>query len=594
MGRVSKRGASSLKSSGKHSMDSLKGNGKETGSADGKGQKRYRAGIYARLSADIEEKNESIDVQIAIAQQFAEAFNRNHKETIDIVGHYCDVGKTGSNFNRDGFNRLMQDIRLGDIDCVIVKDLSRFGRNYLETGSYIEKIFPFLGVRFIAVSEGYDTGEEENDAKQMASQIRNLVNDMYAKDFSLKAKTGLRQRRESGSYVGGPPPYGYRAVREGKLRKLAPDENTAGIVEHIYRVFVETESCGKTADDLNRRRINPPAVYAKTREVYRPADMEFKGWDRGAVERIIKSGTYAGSLVQGKSTITARDEKNRIRKPEEEWMIRENVHKALVSMELYRKAQEIRRRKQTETACRKHPAEEIPVGENVFGHVLYCGVCGKKMTRYSHARICADGRRARLEGYTCLNAGSAKVRTCPQPNHISRQELTGILISLIHNEFIVYLDRQERFAEAGKEQIRLSVLQAEKEIKAVRGRRQRMEEEEADIYVDYRSGKLSQKEYAGFLMERKNSRSELEREEKELEDKRKELEKNKERYFKAVRSLLKTECRPARQSVLSKKKGEELTAALVDAFVEKIYLYPGKRIEVRFRYVNEMLKGVSG
>lgn len=591
MGRISKRGASSG-IAGENSKRNPTGAGNEAG----KGQKRYKAGIYARLSANIDEKKESIDVQIGIAEKFVEEFNRSNKEKIDIAGHYCDVGKTGSNFGRDGFNRLMQDIRLGDIDCVIVKDLSRFGRNYLEAGNYIEKIFPFLGVRFIAVSDGYDTGEEGNGTRQMSTalavEIKNLVNDMYAKDFSVKAKTGLKQRREAGSYVGGPPPYGYLAVWEDRIRKLVPDENTAGIVEYIYRAFIEKESCTEVADDLNRRRINPPAVYAKTKEVYCPPDMEYKGWERGAVERIIKSGTYAGQLVQGKSSITARNEKNRIRKPGEEWLVKENAHKALVSKELYRKAQEIRRKQQEETACHRHPTEGIPIGENVFDHVLYCGVCGKKMTRYSHARTYADGRRARLEGYFCLNGGSTKVETCPQPNHISKQELSGILISVFHKEFGVYLDRPESFMEAGKEQMRMAVLRAEKEIKAVRSRRQRMEGEEAGVYIDYRSGKLSQKEYVRYKMEQEDRRRELEKQEKELEDKQKELEKTKEKYLRAVRSLLKIKRRLVLQDGLLINKGEELTAELVDALVEKIYLYPGKRIEVQLKYVNEMLEGV--
>ena len=113
-------------------------------------------------------------------------------------------------------------------------DLSRFGRNYLEAGNYIEKIFPFLGVRFIAVADGFDTGKEGNENKQMASEIKNLVNDMYAKDFSKKAKLHLKQRREEGSYVGGPPPYGYRAEWSGKRRVLLPDENTKSIVTFIY------------------------------------------------------------------------------------------------------------------------------------------------------------------------------------------------------------------------------------------------------------------------------------------------------------------------------------------------------------------------
>lgn len=590
-GRISKRGVSSAYISGENTAPGSNG----VTNAAGRVKKRYKAGIYARLSADTKKK-ESIDVQIGIAEKFVKEFNRKNEETIDIAGHYCDLGKTGSNFNRDGFNRLMQDIRMGDIDCVIVKDLSRFGRNYLEAGDYIEKIFPFLGVRFIAVSDGYDTGEKGNNTRQMstamAAEIKNLVNDMYAKDFSVKAKTGLRQRREAGSYVGGLPPYGYTAVWEGKVRKLVPDRNTAEIVEHIYKIFVEMESCTKVSDDLNRRRINPPAVYAKTKKVYCPPDMEYRGWDRGAVERIIKSGTYAGQLVQGKSTITARDEKKRIHTPKEEWIVKENAHKALISMELYHKAQEVRRKKQEESAFHKQWAEGIPIGENVFNHVLYCGVCGKKMTRYSHAKTYADGKKARQEGYYCLNGGSSRVEICPQPNHISKQELAGILMSVFHKEFSIYLDRPGHFMEVGREPMRTAAFRTEKELKEVHGRLQRIEEEEEGMYKDYREGKLSRKEYVRFKMEREDSRRKLEKLAEELEKKRKSLERVQEKYLKAVRSLLKIKHRPAMQDGLWKKMGEELTAELVDALIEKIYVYPGKRILVLFRYANEMLEGV--
>ena len=204
MGRVSKRGNSLRKTADIQTELNME-------------KKRYKAGIYARLSSDQDEKkNESVEVQIEIARKFVEEFNRNKAgEVIDVIECYTDLGKTGSNFERAGFLRLLQDIRLGEINCVIVKDLSRFGRNYLEAGNYIEKIFPFLGVRFIAVADGFDTGKEGNENKQMAAEIKNLVNDMYAKDFSKKAKLHLKQRREEGSYVGGPPPYGYMAEWEG-------------------------------------------------------------------------------------------------------------------------------------------------------------------------------------------------------------------------------------------------------------------------------------------------------------------------------------------------------------------------------------------
>ena len=221
MGRTSKRQSA--------------GKGSDTTASAAKNQKsrQYKAGIYARLSADIDKKvcrqtskNESVEVQIEIAKKFIEEWNGKHTDKIEVVDCYIDLGKTGTNFNRGAFQRLMQDVRMGDINCVIVKDLSRFGRNYLEAGNYIEKIFPFLGVRFIAVADGFDTGAGGNETKQMVSEIKNLVNDMYAKDFSVKAKASLAQRRKEGSYVGGPAPYGYKAVWEGKVRRLIPDDNT--------------------------------------------------------------------------------------------------------------------------------------------------------------------------------------------------------------------------------------------------------------------------------------------------------------------------------------------------------------------------------
>ncbi len=577
MGRISKRGAS-FGIAG----ESFKGNPAGAGNAAGKGKKRYKAGIYARLSANIDEKKESIDVQIGIAEKFVEEFNQSNKEKIDIAGHYCDIGKTGSNFGRDGFNRLMQDIRLGDIDCVIVKDLSRFGRNYLEAGNYIEKIFPFLGVRFIAVSDGYDTGEEGNDTRQMASEIKNLVNDMYAKDFSVKAKTGLKQRREAGSYVGGPPPYGYLAVWEGRVRKLVPDENTSGIVELIYRAFIEKESYAAVADDLNRKRINPPTIYKRSKEVYCPLDVAYKGWDKSSVERIIRRETYIGKLVQGKTTLTARDEKSRIHKSEEEWVIKDNTHEALINTDLFQRAQEVRRRLQEATASNSHPTQGVPIGENVFDHVLYCGVCGRKMTRHSYVKTYADGERARLDGYFCLNGGRTKVETCPQSNRISRNDLTGTLMNVLHMEFATYLDKPMHYIKVGKDQINTARFQTEKEIKTIQKKAQRLKEEETGIYMDYREGRLPQKEYVDFKMKQTEYLYELEKRAGILNKKQKEIEKVQENYLKAIRSLLKM------------KNGESLNMELVDALVEKIYVYPGKRVEVQFWYVNEMLEGVIG
>lgn len=543
---------------------------------------RYKAGIYARLSSDQDKKkNESVEVQVRIAEKHIEELNREGTERIEIADRYIDLGKTGSNFNRDEFQRLMQDIRLGDIDCVVVKDLSRFGRNYLEAGNYIEKIFPFLGVRFIAVADGLDTGNRGSNTKQMATEIKNLVNDMYAKDFSVKAKQHLKQRRQEGSYVGGPPPYGYKAGWDKKIRKLVPDENTAGIVKHIFSLFIETGSYTAVADDLNRKKCNPPSVYKKTGKVFfDPEQGEYKGWDKGAVERIVKSETYTGKLVQGKSSITARDEKNRIRKAEEEWVVKENTHEPVIDTALFAEAAEVRERLHERTGTHAHPTEGCPIGENIFDNVLYCGVCGRKMTRNSYVKTYADGRKARLDGYFCLNGGQTKVEGCPASNRISKAELVDILLPLLRMEFSVYLGKPKQYMEIVKEQlgtagtvIDTKIRKAEREIVSAK-------EAERTKYVEYREGIIPQSEYVAYKMRQEGRLNDLNRQKEELEADRKNLDAVSGKYLAAARALLRL------------KSGRELTREVVESLIRKIYVYPGKRIEVEFAYTNELLEGV--
>lgn len=592
LGRVSKRRSSMRKAAEQQFIVSTKA-------------KRYKAGIYARLSSDQgykscmqDEKNESetlksesLEVQIEIAKKFVEAFNQNKTgEIMDVVCCYTDLGKTGSNFKREGFLQLLEDIRLGRIDCVIVKDLSRFGRNYLEAGNYIEKIFPFLGVRFIAVSDGFDTGKGGSENNQMSTamavEIKNLVNDMYAKDFSKKAKIHLKQRRKEGSYVGGPPPYGYTADWNGKRRVLIPDDNTAVIVPFIYEKFVETESYAAVADELNRRKINPPAIYKKTGHVYHSPEAyhsfdntEYKGWDKSSVERILCSETYTGTLVQGKSSITARDEKNRIHKPKEEWVITKDAHEPLIAMELYQKVVEIRKDICRKTASHKHPTRGCPIEENIFDRILYCGVCGRKMTRNSHIKQYADGEKVRLDGYFCLNGGQTKVMVCPDSNRISKAELVDILLSLIRMDVTLFSDQGEKYVEFGNEQILKAIRKAEASLKKTEGKMRRFCEEEGCVYMDYRAGNIPQKDYVIYKMKQEDKLSDLRKAEEGQKKEIKALKESSERYLSAIKALLKL------------KTGKELTKEMLEAFISQIYVYPGKRIEILFTFTADWTKG---
>ena len=535
--------------------------------------KGHKAGIYARLSSDQnEKKNESIDVQIGIARRFVENWNQCHADKIEIAGCYSDLGRTGTNFNRSEFQRLMQDVRMGEINCIIVKDLSRFGRNYLEAGNYIEKIFPFLGVRFIAIADGYDTGMGGNETGQIASEIKNLVNDIYAKEFSVKAKMSLDGRRKAGSYVGGLPPYGYTVAWEEKIRKLKPDENTAEVVRFIYRKFVETENYASVSDELNRRRINPPAVYQKTGEVYYQQGETFKGWDRGTIERIIKNTTYLGNLVQGKTTITARDEKNRIRRSQEEWVIKEQWHEPLIDKETAVLAQEVVQKIYRRTESHGHPTEGCPMDENMYDGLLYCGVCGRKMTRHSYVKNYVDGNRARMGGYFCVNGGATKVDTCPAPNRISKRELTDALFFQLQSEFAMHMKKQREYVETARRIIEQNKIEKERELQKIQLAVKKLGDEESLCYMEYRSGKLPQKEYVSCKMGREDKMLELTREEELCQKELKNFEKEREGYLKAVRSVIRF------------KSEKILTRDLLGTLINRIYVYPGKRIEVLFAY----------
>lgn len=538
--------------------------------------KIYKAGIYARISSDQNpDKAVSIETQVKIAEKFVEEWNGCQRDKIQIIERYIDLGKTGSNFNRNGFERLMQAVRLGEINCVIVKDLSRFGRNYLEAGNYIERIFPFLEIRFIAVSDGFDTALEKNGSSQISAEIKNLVNDMYAKEFSKKAKIHLEQRRQEGSYVGGPPPYGYKTVWEDGLRKLAPDENTAVIVRHIFKKFVEEQCYLAVVNDLNKRRINPPSVYKREGEIYCPEDAVYKGWERSSVKLILESENYIGRLVQGKTRIIGRNEANRVKAPASQWVIKEYAHEPLVDVRLFREAGEIRDLLRQQTKSRNSLLKRSPLEENIFAKVLYCGVCGCRMTRTIYRKQRADGAGVKNVAFICRNSVSTKTEACPEVSRISKQKLEDILFVLFQREFSVHMGGQKKYVKKGKENLCQSRGRLQTKGKAAENAIARLREEESAEYIDYRTGYICQKEYESSKMQREDRLEELTRQMDSIMKEEKTLEERGTDYLKRVHWLAQW------------KREQELTKDFMETFIDRIYVYPGKKVEVIFLYTDE-------
>ncbi len=262
-------------------------------------------------------------------------------------------------------------------------------------------------------------------------------------------------------------------------------------------------------------------------------------------------------------------------------MVTEGAHEALIGEELYKRAAQIREKISARTAAYKHPTKGYPIEENIFDNVLYCGVCGRKMTRSSYVKQYADGEKARLDGYFCLNGGQTKVTVCPETNRISKNQLLDILLPLIRVEFDVFLNKPKRYMEYGKKQIAGKIKEVETKIRDTEEKIRRFREEEGCVYMNYRAGKMLQKDYVSFKLKQEDRLKELQRQLQEWEKERKALDKLEANYLKAIKALLKL------------KSGKDLTKDMVEAFVSKIYIYPGKRIEVLFSFTSYNMEGVK-
>ena len=255
----------------------------------------YRAGIYTRLSNERteawREKSYSIETQILCGKEYA------LKENITIVSTYTDYEYSGTNFERPGFQEMMQDIRDRKINCIIIRDLSRLGREYLEMGRLIDKVFPFLGVRFISVNDKVDTIKDVDSKKSFEITLKNIVNDMYAKDISVKIKSSKHNRARNGYFIGSVPPYGYKVEKLKEGQKLVIDENVRFIVEEMFEKTLQGMSQYELTRHLNLQGYATAIVYYKTGRIYRQdGDPE---WYKGTVAKMLINPVYTGDLVQG-------------------------------------------------------------------------------------------------------------------------------------------------------------------------------------------------------------------------------------------------------------------------------------------------------
>ena len=309
----------------------------------------------------------------------AEEANRIGYETaIDhpelcIVDEFVDDGYSGSNFERPAFQRLFQELEQGTINCILVKDLSRFGRNYIEVGRYLERIFPVMRVRLIAVTDNYDSQSAWKTSDSIMVPMRNLLNDAYCRDISVKIKSQLAVKRKRGDFVGSFAAYGYRKDPANHT-KLIVDELAAENVQSIFRWKISGMNNQGIANRLNAKKVSSPAARklqsgAKLSLHFRKSDEP--PWSAKAVDRILHNEVYIGKLVQGKTRRLDYRSKKKMNVPMRDWVIVDNTHEAIIPAEQFELVQRIL---ETETR-RPNDAETVAL----FAGFLYCGDCGSRL-----------------------------------------------------------------------------------------------------------------------------------------------------------------------------------------------------------------------
>jgi len=338
----------------------------------------YRTAIYARLSIEDsrDKESDSIDNQVYLIQEYI-----RERPYLTYCATFTDNGETGTNFNRDGFNAMMEEIKSGKINCIVVKDLSRFGRNYIETGEYLEKIFPFMGIRFISINDGLDNEDENSNLDSLIVSLKNLINDVYAKDISAKIISSLRTKQENGDYIGGLPLYGYKKCEEN-YRKLVIDDEVAHVVRDIFKW--KAEGMG---DTLIARRLNEMGISSPMKRRMEKGLVKKTGrskiylWRDKTIQLMTTNPMYIGHMTQGRQKQALCDNQRVKQNPKAEWIIVENTHEAIVDKATFDLAQEARYRNTKDFYRNYDKSKHIRKDNHLLKGLLICGCCGSKLMR---------------------------------------------------------------------------------------------------------------------------------------------------------------------------------------------------------------------
>ena len=511
-------------------------------------QSALATAAYARLSVEKLDEG-SIQTQIAFLHNYIE-----ERPELQLVETYIDNGYTGTNFDRPDFTRLMDDVRTGKIQCIVVKDLSRFGRDFLETGYYIETLLPKLNVRLIAINDTFDSSREE-DVNSIAVPIKNMVNEMYAKDFSRKVSAYHELHRRKGDVHLTKTVYGYSIDKENNV--YVPNSDTAPVVKMIFRWFLMGYQTGQIANRLNAMGIPTPQEYKMTVEQGKPFDKK-DFWNMARVRDILKREQYIGNLVWGRRAKRLYMNMPEHKTPREEWTICHDMHEPLERKEDFDKAQEMINA--TTEKLQQKPGYQTGDADSFQGKI-FCADCGKRM-RYQ--KLVYQNRNGAI--YYCSK----------ENNEGWHQYVHADFIRLFAADQIQFLirsmcDRKKLIEKAKRTSRGTSKLYAAKRKAASLGEElDRMEERIAALYEDMSEGTVSQEEYKELQQHYSDEKEKLQAEIKNAEAAQRNADMQIGRFMDW-------------QTKLEQHLGEvAFNEKLAEELIERIEVSDQGRIEIRF------------
>ena len=537
-------------------------------SVNGTTSRIWKTALYVRLSVEDNGRDaDSIENQISLLESYVSG-----RPDLSKAELFIDNGYTGTNFHRPEFNRMMDTVQSGVIDCIVVKDLSRLGRNYIETSQFIEKICPFYQLRFIAVNDGFDTAALTNEA-QLSMALSNIVNDYYAKDISRKVTSALQTKMEQGDYIGNYAPHGYCKDPENR-NHLVIDPETAPIIRQIFQWRSEGVSYMGINRRLNEAGIPSPGQYRLEHGI--ETNNNRKGrpvlWNKHMVTEILKNVVYIGHLAQKKGSqclyagipyhITSEDE----------WIVVEHTHEPIISVELFEAVQKINRESAERSKANSGKYAYLPREKNIFGKKLTCAECGAVIKLQRSFSTKRDKAYFMFKCPTYAEHGS---KGCSDVK-MRKADLDTAVFSFIKAQMAVFIDLETTLREL------LSMKAGSFEQGRIQSKRrslqQKLENKKAilrGLYIDYKEGMLSRQDY---LFTRESIDADIRAIEADLAK-----QKNKDKH---THDLLTGETK-WRHIVQKFQDAAELSPEMVETFVEGIKLHKDGSLEIKLNCMDE-------